>query len=419
MKLKLFSHAKRLAAIVCALAVLCACAGCAQIGDIVSGVAAGGEFPVEVSSVTISSRPQKAVVLSSTLADVVLALGCETQLSAVSVDSTQEDFESLTKVDLNDPQSVIDLSPDVVLVTSDEANVASSLSGAGLTVITIEPATDREDFERLYSQVSTVFAGGGSGYDEGIKTAQDIFTTMDDLNRVVPKEKIVTACYLYTLDGSAVTGDMFGSTIMSYAGVTNAFKSLSGGVYEFESLRVSNPDVIFCVPGLKSQIEADTRFEKFQAVQNGKVYELDSSMMEWQGRTVILTAIEITTKCFPEMEEENSMQVADPGEKIDSEVSSQLESSQLEADTTEYTTLQQGDNNEDVLKMQTRLDELGYLDTEYDGMYGEYTASCVKAFQQANGLQATGTADAETQRKLYSKSAVAANADATTAQPTE
>lgn len=418
MKLCFSRYVKRFAAAVCALVVLCASAGCSQLGDIVSGVTAVGEFPVEVNGVSISSKPQKAVVISPVLADVVLALGCETQLAAVSAECTQEDFSSLTKVDINDPQSIADLSPDVVLAANGEENVIGVLENAGITVVTVTPATDREDFERLYSQVSSVFAGGGSGYEEGIATAQDIFTTMDDLNRVVPKEKIVTACYLYDLEGSAVTGDMLGSTVMSYAGATNVFKSLTGGAYEFESLRVSNPDVIFCVPGLKNKIMNDSRFAEFRAVTSDKVYEMEPSMMEWQGRTIIMSAIEITTKCFPEMNEENSMTVADPGEKIDSEVNSQLESSALAADTTSYPTLQTGDQNEDVLKMQTRLEELGYLDTEYDGMYGDYTAQCVKAFQESNGLTANGIADAETQRLLYSKSAKA-KGDDTTAQPAE
>lgn len=405
MKRRSISPLRRFAAALCAIVVLCAFAGCSQMRDIVSGVTAAGEFPVEVGGVTISAKPQKAVILSPSLADVVLALGYETQLAAVTTDCTQENLESLTKIDSGDSQAVIDLAPDLVLATSFSDEMASALSGANITMLAVDPATDREDFERLYSQVSSAFAGGGPGYDAGIQTAQDIFTTMDDLNRVVPKEKVVTACYLYDLDGSAVTGDMFGSTIMSYAGVTNVFKSLTGGAYEFETLRVSNPNVIFCVPGLESQIRQDSRFENFQAVQDGKIFEMDPTMMEWQGRTVVMTAIEISAACFPELEEENSMSVTDPGEKIDSAVSSALESSELEADTTNYETLQQGDQNEDVLKLQTRLDELGYLDTEYDGHYGEYTAGCVREFQRVNGLEETGIADAETQRKLYAKSA--------------
>lgn len=405
MEFKFVGSIRRFAAVLCAMAVLCAFAGCSQVRDIVSGVTAAGEFPVELGDVTIAAKPQKAVVLSPSLADVVLALGYETQLAAVTEDCTQENLQSLTKIDGGDSQAVIDLAPDLVLATSFSDDMASALSGANITMLALAPATDREDFERLYSQVSTAFAGGGSGYEAGIQTAQDIFTTMDDLNRVVPKEKIVTACYLYDLNGSAVTGDMFGSTIMSYAGVTNVFKSLTGGAYEFEALRVSNPDAIFCVPGLESQIRQDSRFQDFQAVQNDKIFEMDPSMMEWQGRTVVMTAIEISAACFPEMEEENSMTVTDPGDKIDSAVSSALESSELEADTTNYETLQQGDQNEDVLKLQTRLDELGYLDTEYDGHYGEYTAGCVSEFQKVNGLEETGIADAETQRKLYAKSA--------------
>ncbi len=398
---------RRCMAMLCTALILFVFAGCSQIGDIVSGVTATGEFPVEIEGVTVAARPQKAVVLSPSLADVVLALGYETQLAAGSEECTQPSLRSLTKLDGSDPQAVVGAAPDLVLAEEFSDDMASALSGAGVTMLAIAPATDRSDFERLYSQVSSAFAGGGPGYDAGIETAQGVFTTLDDINRIVPKEKVTTACYLYDLESSAVTGDMMGSTIMSYAGVTNVFKSLEGGTYEFETLRISNPDVIFCVPGLKSQIESDSRFQSFHAVQNDRVFEMEPSLMEWQGRTVVTAAYEISAAAFPELLEQNSMVVTDPTEDIDSQVSSLMESSALEEDKTQYETLREGDQNEAVLAMQTRLDELGYLDTEYDGHYGSYTAGCVKEFQQNNGLDATGVADAETQRKLFSKSAKA------------
>ncbi len=419
MKFKSVCSFRRLAALLCVPVVLCAFAGCSQMRDIVSGVTVGGEFPVEVGGVTVSARPQKAVSLSPSLADVILELGYETQLTAVTEDCTQESLNALTKIDGGDPQAVVSLEPDLVLADSFSDGMLSALESAGITALAITPATDREDFERLYSQVSSAFAGGGAGYDAGIQAAQDVFTTLDDLNRVVPKEKIITACYLYDLDGSAVTGDMFGSTVMSYAGATNVFKSLTGGAYEFDVLRMSNPNVIFCMPGLESQIRQDSRFAQLQAVQNNRIVEMSPDRMEWQGRTVVTAAIEISTACFPEMDEDNSMSVANPGDKIDSAVSSALASSALEADTTVYETLQQGDQNEEVLKLQTRLDELGYLDTEYDGHYGEYTAGCVREFQRVNGLEETGVADADTQRKLYSNSAKPKDEGGTTALPQE
>lgn len=70
-----------------------------------------------------------------------------------------------------------------------------------------------------------------------------------------------------------------------------------------------------------------------------------------------------------------------------------------------------------MFAMQQRLAELGYLTVEYTGMYGEVTMEAVKAFQKANGLTATGEADAETLTVLYSAEAKAADGAEATATP--
>ena len=399
---KNFSGSARCRAVLLCLALACSMlSGCTDVRNIVSGVAAGGEFPVEVAGVTISSRPQKVAVLSPSLADVVLALGYETQLAAGAQECTQESLKDLQKVSRDDAQAVAGVGPDLVLLDPDSGAAATAMEEAGLTVLLVEPATDREDFERLYSQVSIALAGDK---DAGIRVAQDIFLTLDTINRIVPSDRVTTACYLYDLESSAVTGDMFGSTIMTYSGVTNVFKSQSGGTFDFESLRISNPNAIFCPPGLAEQIQSDSRFSNFQAVTDGKVIEMDPSLMAWQGRTVIEAAYEISAAVFPELLEENSLSPEDPTEDIDSAVGSALASelASSEEDSTAYETLEQGAQGEAVLKLQERLEELGYLDREYDGHYGEYTAQCISEFQKANGLEGTGIADAETQRKLFS-----------------
>lgn len=402
--MKKFVDRKRITALLLSLVLLCGSfAACSEISDLASGVTSG-EFPVEVAGVTISSKPQKVLVLSPSLADVVLALGYETQLAASSEDCTQESLRDLTKVDPNS-LSESGITPDLVLLDPASASSEQSLRDAGLTVLNIAPATDRSDYERLFAQVSSALAGGGPGYDAGIATAQDIFLTLDNITRVVPNDTVVTACYLYDLGGRAVTGNMLGSTIMTYSGVTNVFKDLTGGQYDYDTLRMANPNLIFCAPGLKEEIESDSRFSSFQAVNNGKVFELEPRLMERQGRTVVECALEISAAAFPELTQESSTQATDPTSKIESQVNSALTSSALEEDDTVYPHLQEGDQGEEVLAMQTRLDELGYLDTDYDGHYGEYTASCVRDFQKANGLPETGEADPDTQKLLFSNRA--------------
>ena len=87
---------RRGGALLLCFALICGMlAGCSDVRNMVSGGAVAGEFPVEVAGVTISARPQKVVVLSPSLADVVLALGYETQLTAVAQECTQESLRDL------------------------------------------------------------------------------------------------------------------------------------------------------------------------------------------------------------------------------------------------------------------------------------------------------------------------------------
>jgi len=71
-------------------------------------------------------------------------------------------------------------------------------------------------------------------------------------------------------------------------------------------------------------------------------------------------------------------------------------------------TLALGDTGEEVKKLQTRLSELSYDETETDGVFGPGTEKAVAAFQRRNRLLETGMADPTTQRVLYSDSAVPA-----------
>ncbi|MBR5288075.1 MAG: peptidoglycan-binding protein [Clostridia bacterium] len=62
-----------------------------------------------------------------------------------------------------------------------------------------------------------------------------------------------------------------------------------------------------------------------------------------------------------------------------------------------------------VVPLQRRLVALGYPAGSADGYFGSRTYRAVREFQRRNGLKATGIADEETQRVLYSSSAIAAS----------
>ena len=55
----------------------------------------------------------------------------------------------------------------------------------------------------------------------------------------------------------------------------------------------------------------------------------------------------------------------------------------------------------DVLLIQRRLTELGFLDAEYNGYYGDTTVKSVKAFQESMGLDADGVCGQDTWNALF------------------
>jgi len=67
--------------------------------------------------------------------------------------------------------------------------------------------------------------------------------------------------------------------------------------------------------------------------------------------------------------------------------------------------LAEGDEADDVQRIETRLAALGYLDGAPDKMYDEYTTAVVSAFQANSGLEATGMIDRTTVDMLFSENA--------------
>ena len=74
----------------------------------------------------------------------------------------------------------------------------------------------------------------------------------------------------------------------------------------------------------------------------------------------------------------------------------------LTAVSEEYRTLQEGDSGSDVLRLKTRLYELGYFRTlNLTDDYSQTTAERVKQYQKKNGLKQTGIATPELQEQIF------------------
>ena len=398
-----------LAALLGILLVLSICVGCGPKGDISSGVAEQ-DFPVTVNEVTIQDEPKGVVVLSPNLAEVIMALGYEMQLCGKGAACTQEDLSVLPDMTLDDPQSILGVGADLVLTEdAPSEEQKQGLNDAGIDVVTIAPATSREDFTRLYREVGSCMMGGVKGYERGEKIAEGIFSTIDDISRQIPQtDTPVSVCYLYDVEGGVVTGDTLEGKLIECAGLINAASDGAGNHMDVETLLMVQPQYIFCPTGLKDTLAQTDQYKDLTAVQEGRVYEMDPSLMEWQGNGVISAGSFMAGTVYPSLAEGTTSLEPEGGEsQAPTGGNSDMEVGDVTSDPEqpEGDSLKLGDEGDAVKNLQLRLAELGYLFVQPTGLYGEGTQQSIMDFQYVNNLRITGVADEETVNRLFAADA--------------
>lgn len=350
------------------------------------------EYPVTVADIQLDAKPERVVVLSENLADVILALGYEVVLKGKSAECTQSELSVLPNTSLDDPESLKALDPDLVLVDEKTENIAD-LAVEGIPVMVIEPAVSRADFERLYLEVGSALQGASTGASFAKERAQSLFTDIDDITRSVSSTRIITACYLFDLDGNVATGDTLAGALLTCAGVANAFEGNQSGDVTSATLKIGNPNYIFCPAELKEEIMNSDEYSDLIAVRNGDVYEMDPSYMHRQGTTVV-EAVEFIYNIVNE-------EIAETPSSPEEGGNAALEGVDVPIGSVKY-----GDISDDVMVLQERLDELGYMYVDPTGEFGDVTEQAIKDFQFLNNITASGIADEITLKVLFSDTAI-------------
>lgn len=412
------------------------------------------DFPVTIDEQTIESEPSSIAVLSGSLADVIISIGYEEKVVLASDDCTQDEYSTITKIEATDVSTIINSNIDLVLGRDMTDEMIISLNTAGIVAINIDNASNRVNYETLYTIIGTAIKGANTGYSKGLTQAQKIFTSLDDIARIIPdSDTVITGAFLIDLESTAVTGDVVANTVIGYCGVTNVFAGLDNMTYTLEDLLIGDPDFIVCASGLKDEIMSNEDFQELTAVINEEVYEVPLSYLTFEGSNLVSFATSIAGVAYPELLEEQEQDVelpsslygdeeteseeessvdSDDGQNAttnqtteneddtndtdDTEASTEVEDTsdttdnsttadEYDLENSEYTELELGDVSYDVYKLQERLAELGYLPSSPTDTFGTVTQLALMDFQAKIGVEETGTADVYTLERLYADDA--------------
>ena len=404
------------------------------------------DYPVKLAGQQFSETPKKVVCLSDNIADILIACGYGESIAAKTDECNQPELENVPSVGSRENPSyarIESIAPDVVF--SDKTvsqEIVKKLGSNNYSVLNMIHAESGKELSVLYSSVSAVMEGEIKGRQNGEKKASSLLQTFDAMERAIPAAgddgaAQPTACYLYDVNGTAATNDSFCGKYFKYAKALNVCATSETSMGSVESIRISNPDFIFCATGVKDQILKSEKFKDLDAVKNGKIYEIDANEFARQGDTMTEVLSFMIKTMYPELQSKTeSEQTSEPSKQESKKEESKQESKQEEskqeskkeeskkqeskkqesepktivvkADNslkiTDDTAFGQGDENDDIKKIQKRLKDLGYGEFEegITNYFGEMTAEAFKAFQKNNGLDPDGYAGADALRLLFS-----------------
>ena len=425
---------KRIFSVILVISLLFCFAACSQNTE--------NEYPVKIASYTFEEKPDCVVCLSDSVADIIIACGYMDMIKGRSDECTQAELSSVASVGTKskpNTQKILELEPDVVFADKTiQSSVVEKLKEKNITILTMMPAQSINELTLLYSNICAVLNGDITGRQNGESKANSISLTMDDLQRIVPEtEVVVTACYLYDTDGTSATTDTFCGKLFSYANCVNVC-SAENSANMLEVIELSDPQYIFCDKGVKQKIESDEAFKDFTAVKNGNIYEIDHLLFERQGNSITQVLSYMIETIYPEVssnhtfsDESSTQETSDESSTDESSTdeSSTDESSTDESSTDEPSTQESsdessvpetsleitdnmwyrlGEEDDNVRIIQERLVELGFMNDDPTGYYGQVTFDAVQAFEEANGLTADGFLENSDLRLLFSEDVVAA-----------
>lgn len=414
---------KKIFAIFAAAAMLMTTAACSEIS--------GSEYPVKIAGYSFDARPESVVCLSDSVADILISCGYADIITAKSDECTQEELANVPSVGpKSDPsiKKIESVSPDVVFTDKTvSGDISEKIDNDNIKVMNMVTAQNGDELKVLYESLSSIMEGRESGKVNGGKKATSLLITLDDLQRLIPESNIPqTACYLYNTNYEAVTNESFSGKLFEYANIINVCSGCVTAEDVQNAVNRDNPQYIFCPVGVKDKIMSDENFASVNAVLNGQVYEIDENVFQRQGDTMTEVLSYIIETVYPELKgdqkenqdskeeseqasaEESEDETKEPSEQESIEQTSKAESSEIKADNslkiTEDTAFGQGDEDDDIKKIQKRLKTLGYGEFKdgITGYFGEQTAAAFKAFQKNNGLDSDGYASPEALTILFS-----------------
>jgi iron complex transport system substrate-binding protein len=257
-------------------------------------------FPVTIenngTSVVIPEQPDAIISLSPTATEILFAIDAGDQVIAVDDQSNYPAEAPISDLSGFTPnlESIVALSPDLVVVSFDVDGIVAALAAAEIPVLVQYAAATLDDTYLQIAELGT--ATGQSAKAEELTTQMK--SDIDAAIAQVPAEA-AGLTYFHELDNTlyTVTSATFIGSVYALAGLTNIADTSADAASGYPQLSPefivdADPAIVFladtkCCGQTAETLAQRPGFEGLSAIANNSVVELDDDVASrWGPRTV-------------------------------------------------------------------------------------------------------------------------------------
>ena len=257
-------------------------------------------FPVTIenngTSVVIPEQPDAIISLSPTATEILFAIDAGDQVIAVDDQSNYPAEAPISDLSGFTPnlESIVALSPDLVVVSFDVDGIVAALTAAEIPVLVQYAAATLDD---TYLQIAEL----GTATGQSAK-AEELTTQMkSDIDAAIARVPAEAAglTYFHELDNTlyTVTSATFIGSVYALAGLTNIADTAADAASGYpqlspEFLVDADPAIVFladtkCCGQTAETLAQRPGFDGLSAIANNSVVELDDDVASrWGPRTV-------------------------------------------------------------------------------------------------------------------------------------
>ena len=256
--------------------------------------------------ITFEKTPETVISLAPNITEIIFAIGAEDKLIArtdwCNYPESVFDYESVGNIDQPDVERIIELNPDVVILTEmTQQELALQIKAAGIPFVVVD---EEDSFKGAYKCIEIV--GGVIGhYDE----ATEIVSSMKaDIEAIMTKIAGAEKKTVYYVMGYGEYGDFtagkgtFISEMIAAAGGTNVADDTEGWSYSIEKLVEHDPNVLLLSTWSPAEgLKTATGYKDMTAVKENKMYTLNDDSLQRLGPRLAEAFAEMAKAIHPEL----------------------------------------------------------------------------------------------------------------------